>query len=85
MQLRLSYYASLRERLGRSKETLQCPPTVNTAQALHRWMQTRGEPWSSAFANNQAIRCAVNQVMAQPQTDIKADDEIAFFPPVTGG
>ena len=50
-----------------------------------RHLRDRGGAWANVFAPNRAVRAAVNQDMAQPAAPLKAGDEVAFFPPVTGG
>jgi molybdopterin synthase sulfur carrier subunit len=83
MSLRLRYFASLREALG-SGETLDTAlPT--TAGAVRDRLIERGGRHAELLARHRAVRCAVNQVMADETTPVPADAEIAFFPPVTGG
>jgi molybdopterin synthase sulfur carrier subunit len=79
------FFAALREQLGRPREELELPPSINTIDGLRDHLRARGGAWSSAFAPNRAVRAAVNQDMVQPAAAIKAGDEVAFFPPVTGG
>jgi molybdopterin synthase sulfur carrier subunit len=82
----LLYFASLRESLGRSREQVALPaPGVPTVSALVDALRSREGAWSEAFAPGKSWRVAVNQQMADSATPIKAGDEIAFFPPVTGG
>ena len=85
MKVKLLFFASLREQLGRPQEELELPPGINTVGALRDHLRARGGEWASAFATNRPVRAAVNQDMAQPAAAIKAGDEVAFFPPVTGG
>ena len=85
MKIRLLFFASLRERLGSSAEELDAPPTVTTVGSLREHLRARGGVWADVFAPTRAVRAAVNQAMAQPGAPIKAGDEVAFFPPVTGG
>ncbi|HEY3073823.1 MAG TPA: molybdopterin converting factor subunit 1 [Burkholderiales bacterium] len=85
MKIKVLFFASLREQLGRPGEELELPPNIDTIGGLRDHLRARGGAWSSAFAPNRAVRAAVNQDMAQPAAAIKAGDEIAFFPPVTGG
>ncbi len=85
MKVRLRLFASLRERLGTAGEDLDVPPSVTTVGALREHLRLRGGPWADAFAPTRNVRAAVNQDMAQPAAAIKAGDEVAFFPPVTGG
>jgi len=85
MKIRLLFFASLRERLGTSSEELEVPPSVTTVGSLREHLRARGGAWADVFAPTRAVRAAVNQAMAQPGAAIKAGDEVAFFPPVTGG
>jgi len=83
--LRILYFAWLRERLGRGGEDLLLPEGVSTVGALIAWLQARDDAHRAAFANPGLVRAAVNQVFARPETPVHAGDEVAFFPPVTGG
>ncbi len=85
MTLRLLYFARLRERLGRSEETLTLPEGVATVADLAAWLRARDGAGEAAFADPATIRAAVNQAFARPATAVKDGDEVAFFPPVTGG
>ena len=85
MKVTVLFFASLRERLGQPREQLELPASVATVGALREHLRARGGPWASVFAPNRPVRAAVNQDMVQPAATIKAGDEIAFFPPVTGG
>jgi molybdopterin converting factor subunit 1 len=79
------YFAWLRERTGMSEEQVSLPPSVRTVADLITWLATRGAGHASAFANRRTVRCAVNQDFAEPSTLVNPGDEVAFFPPVTGG
>jgi molybdopterin synthase sulfur carrier subunit len=83
--LTILYFAWLRERTGTSEESVSPPPGVGTVDALIEWLARRGPGYASAFAHRRAVRCAVNQEFADPATRIGPGDEVAFFPPVTGG
>lgn len=85
MTVRLLYFAGLRERLGTGGEDLVLPAGVNTVEALRAHLIAREGVWREALAGNAALRVAVNQVMANADTELRAGDEVAFFPPVTGG
>jgi len=85
MKVTLLFFASLREQVGRPKEEIDLPAGVATVGALRDHLRARGGAWDSVFAPNRPVRAAVNQDMVQPAAAIKAGDEIAFFPPVTGG
>jgi sulfur-carrier protein len=79
------FFASLREQLGQPREQMELPPGIATVAALREHLRARGGAWANVFAENKPVRAAVNQEMVQPAAAIKAGDEIAFFPPVTGG
>lgn len=83
--IRLLYFAGLRERLGCSGEDLALPEGVATVAALREHLSAREGAWREALAGKGALRAAVNQDMATAETAVKAGDEVAFFPPVTGG
>jgi molybdopterin synthase sulfur carrier subunit len=83
MKVKVLYFAGLREQLGTPGEDLEVSPT--TVAGLRSQLMARGGAWQSALAQGKALRVAVNQEMAQPGTPVKPGDEIAFFPPVTGG
>lgn len=82
--VKILYFASLREAVGCDQETLDVPSEIGTVGALRALLCARGGDWS-ALAGGRAVRAAVNQVLARPETVIAAGDEVAFFPPVTGG
>ena len=85
MRVTVLFFAALREQLGRPREELELPATVGTVGALRDHLRARGGAWDSVFAPNKPVRAAVNQDMVQAAAPIKNGDEIAFFPPVTGG
>ena len=79
------YFARLREALGRGSEQIALPGDVRDLGALRRMLRSRGGAWAEELADNRPVRAAVNQDVAQGDTRISDGDEIAFFPPVTGG
>ncbi len=83
--IKLLFFAGLREQLGTAHEDFDLPAGVSTVGALRALLIARGGAWRSALAENRAVRVAVNQDMAKAATPVKAGDEVAFFPPVTGG
>ena len=85
MHLKLRFFAALREQLGVADETIDLPEGVNTVGGLRSHLMQRGEAWQKALAPTRALRVAVNQDMAYPSTPLRSGDEVAFFPPVTGG
>jgi molybdopterin synthase sulfur carrier subunit len=83
--VRVLYFAWLRERAGRAAEDIVLPSDIRTVGALMRWLGMRDAGLAEAFAMPQLVRAAVNQAFASPDTQVQAGDEVAFFPPVTGG
>jgi len=81
----LLYFASLRESLGISRELVALEGGNATVSGLVEQLRNRDGRWSEAFAPGKSWRVAVNQDMANLATPLKPGDEIAFFPPVTGG
>ena len=82
--IRVLYFASFRERLQTNLEEIPSDGISDVASVLYLLRQ-RGGVWGELFADNQTVMMAVNQEIATLQTAIKDDDEMAFFPPVTGG
>ena len=79
------YFAWLRERVGTASEELALPAGVGTVADLVEHLVARGAGYAEAFANRRTVRCAVNQEFAPSSATLHAGDEVAFFPPVTGG
>jgi len=85
MKLELRFFASLREGLGLSSESIAIPSEVKSIADLRRHLIQRGNPWAEVLASSKVIRCALNQEMVSDSTSLVEGAEIAFFPPVTGG
>ncbi|MFT8775283.1 MAG: molybdopterin converting factor subunit 1 [Gluconacetobacter liquefaciens] len=81
------YFAWLRDRLGRSRETFVLPHDgISSVRDIMDGLRRHGGPYEEIFAEGGgAIRCAVNQEFATLDSPVRAGDELAFFPPVTGG
>lgn len=82
MSITILYFASLKESLGLASETVDLPETVKTVGDLRDWLVGQGR---DALATAKNLRCAVNQDMAKLNSPVAEGDEVAFFPPVTGG
>ncbi|MGY1488107.1 molybdopterin converting factor subunit 1 [Methylobacillus pratensis] len=82
--IQLLYFARLREALGSDGERLDWPEP-DTVSALKHKLAARGGAWLEQFAGNASLRAAVNQELAPESALVKPGDEVAFFPPVTGG
>ena len=83
MKIIIKYFASIRESMGRGEELYET--SANDLQALRLELIAIGSPYSESLAIGKAIRVALNQELVGASALIKTNDEIAFFPPVTGG
>lgn len=83
--VKVLYFARLREALGTGSEDLVLPPSVSTLEGLRAVLVSRGGTWSEELAASRRVRAAINQTMADEDSSISDGDEVAFFPPVTGG
>ena len=81
----LLYFASLRESLGCAREQVALPSGNATVSSVVEQLRSRDSRWTEAFAPGKTWRVAVNQQMADLATPLRPGDEVAFFPPVTGG
>ena len=84
MNVRVLYFARLREVFGRGQEALELPSSATLADLLYVLRQ-RGGPWAEELAQGRAFRMAVNQEIAGADAALAEGDEVALFPPVTGG
>jgi sulfur-carrier protein len=85
MRVKVRYFASVKEALGKEAEEIDLPAGVSTVAGLRALLNARGGAYGEALAEKRLVKAAVNQDMVQPTAALKAGDEIAFFPPVTGG
>lgn len=83
--MRVLYFAWLREKIGSGEEFCSPPPDVTTPRELIAYLRARGANYAAAFANERLIRCAMDQEFCALDAPFGQAEEIAFFPPVTGG
>jgi len=83
--LKVLYFAWLRQRAGTGEETVHPPAEVRDVGGLVRWLAARSPGHAAAFADPGQVRAAVNQAFCGPDHPVAPGDEVAFFPPVTGG
>lgn len=83
--IKLLYFARLKESLGLSNEMVTIPSGVKDVGTLIQWLSTRGEAWGREFGGITPIRAAINLNLVSSAAEINEGDEIALFPPVTGG
>ena len=79
------YFAWVRQKVGRGEETIALPENVRTVGDLAAWLRGRGDGYAEAFADPARIKAAVNQTHVTAGAPLSDTDEVAFFPPVTGG
>ena len=85
MKVKVLFFAGLREQLGTSSLDVDLPAGVTTVAGLKSFLSDKGGAWSEALSDKKLVRAAVNQDMVDKSAPVKAGDEVAFFPPVTGG
>jgi molybdopterin synthase sulfur carrier subunit len=85
MRIHILYFARLREALGVAQEQVELPEGVADISALMGWLAGRGEAWQQEFAGCRPLRAALNQDLVPISAGLAEGDEVAFFPPVTGG
>ena len=83
--MKLLYFAWLKAKTGVSEEEVALPGEVATVGQLLDWLKGRGPGYAEALADLSVVRVAVNQVYAEAGDPVKPGDEVALFPPVTGG
>jgi molybdopterin synthase sulfur carrier subunit len=83
--LKLLYFAWLKTKTGLAEEEVTPPQSVVTVAELLAWLEGRGPNFADALSDRGAIRVAVNQAYAKPGDPVGPGDEVALFPPVTGG
>jgi len=83
--MKLLYFAWLRTKIGTAEETLDPPSSVATVAALLSWLESRGPGFADALKNRKLVRVAVNKEYVGWDHPVRPGDEVALFPPVTGG
>ncbi len=85
MHIQLRFFASVREALGVTQESVTVPAHVKTVGEVRDFLRERGGVWAEVLAEGRSLRMAYDQVMTDAATEISEGGEVAFFPPVTGG
>ena len=83
--MKLLYFAWVREKVGISEEERDLPVGVSDVADLIEWLKSLGDGYAEALTDKMMIRVAVNQTYAKLDHPVNSNDEVAFFPPVTGG
>ena len=83
--IKILYFARLKESLGKASEEFELPYQNFTISSLMALLSSRGETWGREFGQGSTLRAAINYDVAREESILKDGDEVAFFPPVTGG
>lgn len=83
--MQVLYFGWVRSRIGVPGEEIALPEGVASVAELMEWLKARGDGYARAFEDADAVRAAVNQEIAPPDAAVAENDEVAFFPPMTGG
>lgn len=83
--LRIHYFASVREAVGRDREQIELPGDVATVADLVRYLRTVNEGFERMLGEQEQVLVAVNQAVAGDEAAVADGDEVAFFPPMSGG
>ncbi len=82
--LKILFFARLRDELDTREELLELPESVSTVEQLKDYLCQRGEQWQKSL-NTEGLFVAVEQKVVDASTVLEGNEEVAFFPPVTGG
>ena len=83
--INIKYFARLSENLGSRGEEIEFGKNIETVDSVIQLLIERGAPWATEFSAETKVLVAVNHEMCPSGTPLKEGDEVAFFPPVTGG
>ena len=83
--MRILYFAWLRQMTGIDSEEVEMPSHITNVASLIEWLKERNEKFAEALSDFESIRVAVNQEFAEPDDPVAQGDEVAIFPPMTGG
>jgi molybdopterin synthase sulfur carrier subunit len=83
--MKLLYFAWVRARIGIAEEELPLPPGIRDVAGLVAWLRRRGGNYAEALKDPKSVRVAVNQEYVGQDHPVREGDEVALFPPVTGG
>jgi molybdopterin synthase sulfur carrier subunit len=85
VKIKVLFFANLREKVGTAAELVDIPDSASTVAGLRLYLMKRGGAWQEVLSDMKVVRVAVNHDMAAANAPLNPGDEVAFFPPVTGG
>lgn len=83
--MKILYFSWVRDKIGLDEEEFDLPPEISTVGDFIEWLKGQGDAYAEVIAASNTVKLAVNQEYAGPSHPINNDDEVALFPPVTGG
>ena len=83
--MKILYFAWVRDKIGLDSEEFDLPAEIVTAGEFIEWFKTRGDTYAEVIGASDTVKMAINQEYAGPESAISNEDEVALFPPVTGG
>ena len=83
--MKILYFAWVRDKIGLDSEEFDLPPEINTAGEFIQWFKARGDNYAQVVEASGTVKMAINQEYAGPEDVLCNEDEVALFPPVTGG
>ena len=83
--MKILYFAWVRDKIGLDSEEVDLPAEIVTAGEFTEWFKTRGDTYAEVIGASDTVKMAINQEYAGPENAISNEDEVALFPPVTGG
>ena len=83
--MKIKYFAWVAEIIDKREEEIEVPDYVIDVNTLINFLCTIDESYEAAFANKKQIKFAINQKLSRSNAKITNNDEVAFFPPMTGG
>ena len=85
MNIRVRYFARLREKLATDQEQLALPAGAGDVAALCRHLAARGGIWAEELGGERPLMAAINEELKPLAASLSDGDEVALFPPVSGG
>ena len=83
--MQIKYFSWIKEHIGKSEEEINLPHNVSTIEELMFYLENLNDKYKRAFQKKDLIKIAINKSYSSIDAKINNTDEIAFFPPVTGG